>query len=390
MKRKKRKGLSRLRNLPACLVICILGSIHWGVSSVSAEPYLALQEGYKCSKCHVNMTGGGKRTDFANIYVQTRLANEFFDWRRFGKKPDDDEKENPAKTDSQSSFFSGRLNDYIAIGGDFRALFEKTSPPSGTGTETFNQRKQNIYLEVNLIPDHVTFYQTLAGGGDAQEIFGLLKGEVKELPYYVKVGQFFLPYGLRLQDDTAFTRAATGFTYGTSDVGVEFGFEPGSWSLQVAATNGTGSSLESNRSKRVTSSLAYVRKLFRLGGSYSTNKDAQGVETVISGINGGVQLGRVGILAEGAVIDGSGVEQRVSIVEFNLLLSRGNNLKFSYEYHDPDRKIFENARERYSVVYEPFLNQFTQLRVGYRDNRGIPQNPGFNTNLYFVELHLFF
>ena len=390
MKRKKRKGLSRLCNLPACLVICILGSIHWGVSSVSAEPYLALQEGYKCSKCHVNMTGGGKRTDFANIYVQTRLANEFFDWRRFGKKPDDDEKENPAKTDSQSSFFSGRLNDYIAIGGDFRALFEKTSPPSGTGTETFNQRKQNIYLEVNLIPDHVTFYQTLAGGGDAQEIFGLLKGEVKELPYYVKVSQFFLPYGLRLQDDTAFTRAATGFTYGTSDVGVEFGFEPGSWSLQVAATNGTGSSLESNRSKRVTSSLAYVRKLFRLGGSYSTNKDAQGVETVISGINGGVQLGRVGILAEGAVIDGSGVEQRVSIVEFNLLLSRGNNLKFSYEYHDPDRKIFENARERYSVVYEPFLNQFTQLRVGYRDSRGIPQDPAANASLAFVELHLFF
>lgn len=390
MTRKTRERLSRLRKLLACLLNCILGSIHWGVSSVAAEPYLAIQEGYKCSKCHVNMTGGGKRTDFANIYVQTRLANDFFDWRRFGKKADDDEKENPVKTDSQSSFFSGRLNDYVAIGGDFRALFEKTSPPGGTGTETFNQRKQNIYLQVDLVPDHVIFYQTLAGGGDAQEIFGLLKGEIKELPYYLKVGQFFLPYGLRLQDDTAYTRATTGFTYGTSDVGVEFGFEPGSWALHVAATNGTGSSLETNRSKRVTSSLAYVRKLFRLGGSYSTNKDAQGVETVISGINGGVQLGRVGILAEGAIIDDSRIEQRATIVEFNLLLSRGNNLKFSYEYYDPDRKIFENARERYSVVYEPFLNQFTQLRVGYRDSRGIPQNPGFNTNLYFAELHLFF
>lgn len=408
MKRKKRKGLSRLRSLVICIAICILGSIQWGISSVRAEPYLAIQEGYKCSKCHVNMTGGGKRTDFANIYVQTRLANEFFDWRRFGKKPDDDEKENPVKTDSHNSFFSGRLNEYIAVGGDFRALFEYTKTSGRPSTQAFNQRKQNIYLEVDLIPEHVIFYQTLAEGGDAREIFGLLKGEVWGQTYYFKVGQFFLPFGLRLQDDSAFTRAITGFTYGTSDVGAEFGFEPGSWAFHIARTNGTGSSLETNHSKRVTASVAYVHKRFRAGGSYSTNKDAQGVETVIGGasryaqsfpaLNGGVQFGRVGVLAEVAVIDeckvddceATKVRQRVGILEFNLLLSRGNNLKFSYEYYDPNAGVFENARTRYSLVYEPFLNQFTQVRLGYRDSRGIPQNAGFNANLYFAELHLFF
>lgn len=387
---KTRKGPSRRRNLFTCLAICILGSIHWGVSSVRAEPYLAIQEGYKCSQCHVNMTGGGKRTDFANIYVQTRLANDFFDWRRSGKKPDDDEKENPVRTDSQNSFFSGRLNEYIAIGGDFRALLEETRTPGQPSTQVFKQRKQNIYVEVDLIPDHAIFYQTLSGGGDAQEIFGLLKGELKELPYYFKVGQFFLPYGLRLQDDTAYTRAATGFTYANTDVGAEFGFEPGPWALHIAATNGTGSSLETNRSKRVTGSVAYVHKRFRLGSSYSTSKDAQGVETVISGVNGGAQFGRVGILAEAGTIHDSTVKQRVSILEVNFLISRGNNLKFSYEYYDPSLAIFQNARQRYSVVYEPFLNQFTQLRAGFRDSRGIPQNPALNANLYFLELHLFF
>jgi hypothetical protein len=335
------------------------------------------------------MTGGGKRTDFANVYVQTRLANEFFDWRRFGKKPDDDEKDNPVKTDAPSSFFSGRLNEYVAIGGDFRTLLEETRTPRGPSKQEFNQSKQNIYLEVDLIPDHVIFYQTIVGG-DAREAFGLLKGELMGEPYYFKVGQFFLPYGLRLQDDSAFTRAATGFTYRTSDVGAELGFEPGSWALHLAATNGTGSSGDANRSKRATASLAYVRRQFRLGGSYSTNKDAQGVETVIYGVNGGAQFGRVGILAEGAVIDDSTVKQRVGILEFNFLLSRGNNLKLSYEYHDPDVAIFQNARTRYSLVYEPFLNQFTQVRAGYRDSRGIPQNPGLNSNLYFAELHLFF
>ncbi|MGB5081908.1 MAG: hypothetical protein WBO23_14320, partial [Burkholderiales bacterium] len=307
-----------MRNRLACLTICILGAVSWGIPGVRAEPYLAIQEGYKCSKCHVNMTGGGKRTDFANVYVQTRLANEFFDWRRFGNKPDDTEKDNPVKTDSQSSFFSGRLNEYIAIGGDFRALFEYTRRPDRLSTRAFNQRKQNIYLEVDLIPDHVIFYQTLAEGGDAREIFGLLKGELKGEPYYFKVGQFFLPYGLRLQDDGAFTRAVTGFTYGSSDVGAELGFEPGSWAVHVAATNGTGSSLETNSSKKVTASVAFVRKRFRLGASYSTDKDAQGVKTVIGGanrysrsfpsLNGGVQFGRVGVLTEVGVIDACQIE----------------------------------------------------------------------------------
>lgn len=389
MLRKKSRNSSR-SYLYTCLTICVLTSIYWGVSNVRAEPYLAIQEGYKCSKCHVNMTGGGKRTDFANIYVQTRLANEFFDWRSITKKAgEDDDKANPYKTDSQNSFFSGRLNEYVAIGGDFRTLLEHTNTPGSTPTQAFNQRKHNIYLEIDLIPEHIIFYQTLSDGGDAREIFGLLKGQFKEDVYYFKFGQFFLPYGLRLQDDTAFTRAVTGFTYGITDVGAEFGYEPGPWALHIATTNGTGSSLETNRDKRLTASVAYVHKLFRLGSSYSTNKNAQGVETNIKGINAGAQFGRLGILAEGGVVDDSTVEQRVAILEFNFLFSRGNNIKLSYEYHDPSKAIFENARERYSLVYEPFLNQFVQLRLGVRDNQGIPQNPGLNTTFYFLELHLF-
>lgn len=381
--------MSRASSFLDHLAVYILGLFLLGISSAKAEPYLAIQEGYKCSKCHVNMTGGGKRTDFANIYVQTRLAHDFLDWRRLTKKTED-ETDNPVRTDSQNSFFSGRLNEYISIGGDFRALFEKTIIRDSPSSEVFNQRKQNIYLEVDLIPEHVILYQTLAEGGDAREIFGLVKGEWKDEPYYVKVGQFFLPYGLRLQDDAAFTRAVTGFTYGSTDVGAEIGFEPGPFALHVAATNGTGSSLETNRGKRMTASAAYVQKSYRLGASYSRNKDAQGLKTNIFGVNGGLQFGRVGVLAEAADVNDPTVQQRIWILEFNFLLARGNNLKLSLEHHDPSRAIFENRRRRYSLVYEPFINQFTQLRVGVRDRRGIPQNPGFNANSYFVDLHLFF
>ena len=364
----------------------LLGIFLSVVSSVRAEPYLAIQEGFKCSKCHVNMTGGGKRTDFANIYVQTRLTSRFVNWRQLVPGFDDStDEDTPYRTDSMSSFFSGRLNDYIAIGGDLRTLLERTDTPNNPTNEVFNQRKQNIYLEVDLIPDRAIFYQTLTGGGDAREIFGLLKWD----SLYVKAGEFFLPYGLRLLDDSAVTRAITGFTYGTTDAGVELGYEPGDWAMHVAATNGTGTSIENNRSKRITASLAYVRKMFRLGGSFSSNKNAQGVETTIYGFHAGAQFGRVGLLAAADVIDDSSDDEFVAIAELNLLLSRGNNVKFSYEYHDPAESIAQNARERFSLVWEPFVNQFTQLRIGARENRGIPQSDAQNRTEYFLELHLF-
>jgi hypothetical protein len=47
----------------------------------------------------------------------------------------------------------------------------------------------------------------------------------------------YLPFGLRLQDQSAFVLAATGINMTTPDEGVEFGWEHGPWDAQLAVSN---------------------------------------------------------------------------------------------------------------------------------------------------------
>jgi hypothetical protein len=80
------------------------------------------------------------------------------------------------------------------------------------------------------------------------------------------------------------------------------------------------------------------------------------------------------------------------LLEANWLVRKGQNLKLTAEFHNPDRDVDEDEDEqnRFSLVWEYTPMEFVQLRAGARAYDGIPQNALQNRTEAFLELHGYF
>ncbi len=335
---------------------------------INAEPYLAVRTGSQCSRCHVNMSGGGKRTDFGNIYAQRFLNGKFI-------------------SHQVGNNFTPQISRTVSIGANLRmrntVTFGYTDTTLGTVVKDeyfLDMTEGNFYIEVRLIPDYFTFYidNMVSPNPGNREAFALLKG----LPgkSYFKVGKILLPYGLRLWDDEAFIRETTGFTYSDPELAAEIGFEPGNYSTYMAIT-----------SNQVSGLAVWVRRHGRLGVSWQ--KSIDGTANRMFGSFFGLHAGRITILGEADQIElATGIKQRTYFTELNLLLMRGYNLKFSYHLFNRnlDVSLDRDGQERFTVGFETFPFQFFQIAVFYTVNRFIPQNFPLNQNSVVVELHFFF
>jgi hypothetical protein len=356
----------------AAIAACAVLAAALVVPGARAEPYLAVRTGAKCASCHVNPTGGGKRTESGNKFSQTEMPARTLDFPPW----------------------SGKMGDHVGIGGDFRASLDAESVPNSSDTLAFNTRGQ-VYLELKPLPERLTIYideRVAPGAATAREAFAMLW--FGERTAYVKAGRMFVPFGLRIEDDGAFIREVSGATFSSSDDGIEGGLELGSWSASLALTNGAGGAAETNRSKQATALASYVRPLWRAGVSFSANS-TEAADRDMQSVFAGLRTGPVGWLGSAVWIsDESAASGRTdrftSLVEGNWEVARGHNLKLTYEYYDPRRDIREDQRERYSAVWEYTPFQFTQLRAGVRKNEGIPQNDAQNSSELFLQWHAFF
>ncbi len=367
-------------------------------SLVQAEPYLAVREGYKCDFCHVNKSGGGKRTkEFA------ALAEKLL---RAPKMPE------PMEEGAQQ--LSDQMMERVSIGANFRvtntSLFFDLPNAEGRveNDEFIRPYRANdftideglLYLEVDLIEDFLTFYvdESFAPGGAInREAVGLLSGF---LPFegYIKAGRFFPSYGLRIQDDGAFIRSNTGFTFSNAGDGIELGFSPGRVFLATSIINGDNT-IGDNGDKQYSLNgyylfsniLPFMRSIM-VGGSYAHN-DVD--DRDLYGLYLAANLGPFTALSEGDLIsiedsNQQSIDAWAVHAQINLLLWDRLNIKYAWDYFDPNDDVGEDHRVRYSLGLESFLAKYLQLRLFYRVNNDIPQNPSGNFNELMAEMHVFF
>jgi hypothetical protein len=346
-----------------------------------AEPYLAVQMGLKCGQCHVNPTGGGERTVYGEIFAQNQLPMN--------------------RIDTGTDQWTGEVAKFLAIGGDLRFQASYTKVPGTPSTNQFDLEQARVYLSANVIPQRLLVYvdeQVAPGGALNREAYGMYWSANHD--WYLKGGQMYLPFGLRLQDTSAFVQQITGINMTTPDKGVEFGWERGTWDGQLAVSNGTAGGAVTNHGKQVSGQLAYVQSSWRLGIAANYNDASSSGSKSAAGVFAGLRTGPVAWLAQVDITDDKSVtnnltpsgplKQVASLVEANWLIVKGNNLKLTAEFLDPNKDVHNNGQTRWSIVYELTPIQFVQLRAGFRYNDGIPQDPSEHQKFAFIELHGFF
>jgi len=342
----------------------------------AAEPYLAVEAGLKCAQCHVNPTGGGKRTAFGELYARNQISAQ------------------AVSLEPNSKPWTGDVTKWFATGADIRGGYDSVTVPNQSTESDFALTRATAYLDFIALPNllQVYFDEKVAPDNvenrEAYVLFTPHNGR-----YVVKAGQMFLPYGLRLQDDDAFVRQASGVSFRTPDDGIELGLELPKWSAQMAVTKGA---TDNGSDDRLSLSAVYVRPRWRVGASYNKNPDPLG-DREMEAVFAGWKTGPIAWLAELDFITDQGPTTSqpsnqiyTSLIEGNWRIHKGHNLKVTYEFMNPLSHVAEDEQERYSAVWEYSPIQFVQSRVGIRRYNGIPNLAASNRNEWFAELHVYF
>jgi hypothetical protein len=378
----------QLTALAAALSLALLALLALSPAA-RAEPYMMVRAGAKCSDCHTNQTGGGKRTPFAQIHARDILHDLDILPIPRGVKA-----------------FNGEVNSWISLGADLRVRNTTVfQDPIRNGRVPNNTAfRENVesndtevneflgYLQVDLWPDVATFYvdENLNGGATNREVFGLLRGI---LPWdtYMKAGRMFPAFGLRVQDDEAFIRSRSGFTFQNPDEGAEIGLAPGPFFLATTVTNGEDGDKDVQATVNAYAVIQDVPVLrnFMGGASFARQSNLRNVAAVYGGSNlwRFTYLGEVDFIHDHQPSTEGKRDQLAAYAEVNFLLFDWLNLRGTFDFVKVSN---DQDQTRYAIGAEPFINRVIQPRIQYRINNGVPTEPQDNTDELVVELHLFF
>ena len=359
------------------------------IDSSDALPKFATRQGAKCQSCHINPTGKGMRSTFGSTYGREELTMTTY------------------KEQTDIEEYSPMLNDFFTVGMDYRTLFYFREQNS---TSSFFQMQGDLYLDLRLNKKFRIYFDK--GLYSGFEVFGLAK--VLPLDGYIKLGNFVPSYGLKMDDHNLLIRSGPffpinpavasypgglGFGQGAEDTGLELGFNPSSFSINIGVFNGrkaglAGTAGTKNKAVVIRADANVQTDLlnFNIGGSAYNLPTANGPgKTQIMGAFGVFTFdnnltlqGEYDIITTHNSVLNRIVSGNILYVEANYLLWSGVDLKLGYEFYDPNLKLKDGSVTRFTVGAELFPLTGVEVRPLYRINQEKP------TELKNNELHVMF
>jgi hypothetical protein len=361
-------------------------------AGVSARPEIAARQNDPCWKCHVNPMGGGMRNATGFFFGQKSLAfapiKEALDkkYPDFGK-------------------FVPAVNEKLWFGTDVRFMFhdqnyDKNAPQevrqAGDGG-TFFLMQADLYASASVLPILKIAYAYDAAS-NVFEAYGL----IEDLPAnsYIRIGRFQVPYGIRFDDHTIFTRDAMGFTSLSQDTGVEVGVRPGPFFLTAAATNGLMGQQAMDRDKdhyAITGQTGVRFWKLGVGGSYFHNT-RDGLVRNVYGPWATFGVWKIALLGEVDLFNQDAAATTVpltidhfrgsaSVAELDFEILQGIYLQGRYSHTDPDWAVRKNYMDQAMVglTFNPMPFMHTMLQ--YRLNR---EDADINNNEIMAQAHFYF
>jgi hypothetical protein len=354
----------------------VLAIAFLAAGAARAEPVLAARTGLGCASCHMNRTGGGGRNAYGAGYGAQTLP-----WTKLA----------PAH-----GLFDGAIGERVRVGLDARGGYLATFRDAGPYIGEAEFSGADLYLGIDLLKDRLLFYldeHVAPGGAAAREAFALYGFD--RAGAYVKAGKFFLPFGLRLQDDEALSRRLTGFTFDTADIGIEAGMDDGRWTTAFSITNGTSGGAETDNGKEYAWTGARLFSLGRFGLSASTNDLPAGARRSAAGAYGTFLVKPIVVLAEADVVrddDGTNPERRggAGHLEVDWLVHAGLTLRLFGGAGDLDRDDSTGRLTQWGTGADWTPLPGLQVRALYRARSGPSSVPAARDDQGLIELHVYF
>ncbi len=359
--------------------------------STYAIPRFATRLNLPCQSCHVNPSGGGMRNAFGQSFGRDSLSVK--SWQ-----------EEYALDD-----FSTKLSEFITYGADFRflAFYQSKTKPDASLSSFFPMQMD---LDFNFaVSKKINLYVNPAFGPyNRLEVFGIAR--ILPANGYVKLGRFTPPYGLRFDDHTSFVRQATPFRNNMGQqTGLELGFRAGSVIAMGALTNGMRGDLDGILAKAVFGKLEAHGELgpIRALAGVSSYNDVSSVEkmNLLGGYASATLMDRLTLIGDieriqgnsGSLSVSSDINQRNApgtdlkqlavLIEADYELLQGLDLKFMYDFFDPNTDVKSGTAVRYSGGFEFMPMSGVEVRPLFRYTKDTILNR--NTTDLQIMFHLF-